>query len=128
MITNQGSETMQQMGERRFEFLNTVVIPQEIDRIVKLDAKAPFELSIFGPANVVLHTCTVKQHDGDWNWNRGNLREELKNQNHGIVRVYFEDANNRSFENTISLDEVRDATGSGAPPQTRKHTAGASAD
>lgn len=123
MTGHTGNITMEELGRRRFERLNAC-IQESVDRIMKeKEGKGPFSLTIYSRGEEIIHSTEVKQiHGGDWAWSRDNsLSEKLTKIDE--VRFLFESQNDsRTYEETINLDEVTDATGSDAPPtkETRK--------
>lgn len=125
MTGHTGSLTMEQLSENRFNRLNQVIEERANEIVREKSGKGPFELTVFGNGGVIIFSTTVKDvpNSEGWAWTRNaDLRDELKN--HGIVTLQFESQDDSHVYNFdgINLDEVKDATGSDAPPtkETRK--------
>lgn len=131
MTGHTGNISMEELGRRRFFRLNQLIQEQATNIVKEKAGKGPFELTVFGSAGVIIFNTNVKDHNGDFTWTRGTeLQRELEAPVAEVVTMKWEsqdDSRVYEFE-SINLDEVKDATGSGAPPagEVRKPaTAGA---
>lgn len=126
MTGNSGNISTEELGRRRFFALQQAIQNRAVEIVEQKSGKFPCELTVYGAGGSILEAAstTVTDHNGDFTWARGkNLENELSHPNWQVISMKFESNDDgRVFEFAdINLDEMKDATGSGAPPaETRK--------